>query len=168
MIRNIKITHLLPASPVIRSSGKREYIQDLIKVLESSLIGASSSSIVVDEDDGVAASGTLTCTSVIATDACSVAGVTFTAVANGATPTDVQFKIGTSDATCAANLAAAITAKLPNVVVATSALGVVTVTAAVKGLIGNQIPLTTSDSTIVVSGALLTGGTENTKTTYSF
>lgn len=111
----------------------------------------------------VKASGTLTLTSVVATDACSVNGMTYTFQA--AAPTSYgQVQVGGTDAASATNLAAAINAYETRVgnsyeVVATADSTVVTVTARAEGTAGNAITLTTSDGTIVVSGATLSGGT---------
>ncbi len=67
-----------------------------------------------------------------------------------------------SNTTTATNLAAAInasaTALIAGYVTATSALAVVTITSAFYGLSGNQVTLASSGSTLVVSGARLSGG----------
>ncbi len=126
---------------------------------------------VVDDGNGVAASGTLTLSSVVATNACTVGGVTFTAVASGATGN--QFNVGANDTATAVNLAAAINASVSagvlSVVTATSAAAVVTVSAAVTGPIGNNVPLV-GGTNITASGAKLTGGlipTNPASSTYS-
>lgn len=116
------------------------------------------------QDEQVRASGTLTLTAVIATDAIAINGVTFTAVASGATGN--QFNVGADDAATAVNLAAAInasaTAKVSGYVTASAALTVVTVQAVAYGLAGNMFTLTSADATIVASGSgFLTGGAED-------
>ncbi len=117
------------------------------------------------QENEVQASGSFILDTVIATDAVKVNGVTFTAVASGATGN--QFNVGLSDVLTAANLAGAInasvTALVSGYVTATSAAGltttgVTTVTSAFYGLAGNQTLIESLDSTIVASGALLTGG----------
>lgn len=117
----------------------------------------------------VAASGTLTSTNAIATDAISINGVTFTCVASGATGN--QWNLGADDTADCVNLAAAINASASALVsehvTATSSSNVVTITAKVPGASGNAITLSSADATIVASGARLTGGTE-TLTTLSF
>lgn len=116
----------------------------------------------------VKATGTLTLTSVVATNTFAINGVTFTAVASGATGN--QFNVGVSDTLTAVNAAAAINASASALVsgnagvVATSALGVVTVTAKVPGVTGNAITLT-GGTNIAASGARLTGGSDGTVTT---
>lgn len=89
----------------------------------------------------VKASGTITTASTgsTATQTMTIAGVTLTAVASGAT--NNQFNVSTTPGTQATNIAAAINASttLAGRVTATAALGVVTVTAEVPGLIGNGL-----------------------------
>lgn len=111
------------------------------------------------------ASGTFILNTVIATDAISINGVTFTCVASGAGAN--QFNVGASDVLTAANLAAAInasvTALVAGYVTATSAAGltttgVVTVKSTNYGVQGNQTLIASADATIVASGTHLTGG----------
>jgi hypothetical protein len=112
------------------------------------------------QGNSVQASATLTCVSAVATDTVVVNGVTFTCVNSGATGN--QFNVGASDTECAANIAAAInasvTALVSGYVSATSALGVVTVSAIVYGLSGNLYTLTTTGGHIAASSAKLVGG----------
>lgn len=107
----------------------------------------------------VAASGTFTLTSAIATDAITIGTVTMTATSTPTLGTHWEID-GASDTLDAASLAAAINANttLSKVVVATSLAAVVTVTALQKGVVGNQIPISSADATIVASGAFLTAG----------
>lgn len=116
----------------------------------------------------VQASGTLTMNTVVNGNTCAVAGVTFTSVASN--PTSVQFVTGGTNAATATNLAAAINANTTTnkVVTATASGAVVTVTAQVPGTEGNLIALATGGATIAISGALLTGGSDGTKASYSF
>ena len=108
----------------------------------------------------VAASATWTLVSVIATDACTVCGVTFTFTSTPSAETDVEAD-GASDTLDALALATAVNAHstVGSQVVATSALGVVTITSLVKGVIGNAIEISDADTTITTSSATLTGGT---------
>ncbi len=118
---------------------------------------------IVDVQTGsaapVAASGTLTLVSAIATDAVTVGSVTFTATS---TPTlSTHFEIdGADDTADAASLAAAINAHatVSQIVTASSLLGVVTITAKQKGVVGNFIPLSSADATITASAAFLASG----------
>lgn len=109
----------------------------------------------------VAATGTVTFSSVVATDTVTINGVVFT---GNASPSANQFKTGSGDTVAAASLAAAINASATgnavNVVTATSAAAVVTVTAIAPGNSGNLCTLAISAHGSV-SGANLTGGTQN-------
>lgn len=114
----------------------------------------------------VAATGTVTITAgITAAQTVTIGGVTFTAVASGATGD--QFNIGASETEAAANLAAAINASrtasartypVAGDVVATSAAGVVNVTAKVAGAAGNALTLAASGANVSVSAGTLTGG----------
>ena len=107
----------------------------------------------------VAASGTFTLTSAIATDAITIGKTTLTA---SSTPSgEDQWEIdGASDTLDAASLAACINANtvLNKIVIATSAAAVVTVTAHQKGILGNYINISSADSTIVASATYLADG----------
>lgn len=131
----------------------------------SALPGAS----VVFEMGMAKATGTYTFVSVVDTDAFAINGVTFTAVASGATGN--QFNVGGSDTLTAAAAVAAINASASALVsgdagvVATNLLGVITLTARTAGVTGNAITITSADATITPSGARLTGGSDGTATT---
>ncbi len=131
-------------------------LKDFIKKITSGMAPA----VVRTENNAVKASGTLVGTSVIATDAVAINGLTLTAVSSGATA--VQFNIGGSDTETMANLASAINANTSlNGIVTASANGTtVTVSAARPGKIGNAITLTSADATIVASAAKLADGTD--------
>lgn len=90
-------------------------------------------------------------------ETCIIAGVTFTAKSTGASVN--EFNVSATAATQASNMAAAFNAStnLAGIVVASAALGVVTLTAVVPGLIGNG--LVASDAlanvvTVSFAGAL--------------
>lgn len=160
------------------TSSKYATVQALSQLLQrlnsGGLKGATSSrpSVVVSLPGvAVQASGTFTLTSVVATDAISINGVTFTAVASGATGN--QFNVGASDTETATNLAAAInasvTALVAGYVTASSLNTVVTVTAVLPGITGNAMTIASADGTIVASGARLTAGAADAnEKTYSF
>jgi hypothetical protein len=139
----------------------------IVNYLMSLLTRARNGKYTLQFQNGNAASstGTLTLTSVVATNTCSINGITFTAIASGATGN--QFNVGGTDTITATNLAAVIsasvTAGVTGIVVATSALGVVTVSAALAGAHGNGYTITGSTN-IVASGARLTGGVVDTAT----
>lgn len=145
--------------------GIAQRLADYVTRVMSGNEGAMSSSLPPSlafsvQENEVQASGTFILTSVIATDAVIVNGVTFTAVASGATGN--QFNIGEDDEETAVNLAAAIsgsvTALVAGYVSATSVDETVTVTSDFYGLSGNQCTIESSDGTIVASGARLTAG----------
>jgi hypothetical protein len=106
------------------------------------------------------ASGTFTFVSVIATDAFTIAGVTFTFTSTPTLETDVEVD-GATDALDAAAAAAAINAHstISKIVKATRVNNVVTVTCRVPGVIGNFIAISDADTTITTSAAYLSGGT---------
>lgn len=109
----------------------------------------------------VAASATFTLVSVVATDACTIGNVTFTFTSTPSLVTDVEVD-GADDAADALALAAAINAHptVSQIVTASAASNVVTVTANVKGVVGNFIPISDADTTITTSGSgFLSGGT---------
>ena len=115
----------------------------------------------------VAAFGTVTCATAIATNTVTVNGLVYTAVA-GAKADNTEFSIDTSDTATATDLADSITNDVragitePTLdVTATSSVDEVTITCTTAGEVGNTIDLSSSDGgTLAVSGALLAGGTE--------
>lgn len=112
----------------------------------------------------IQASGTITQTSTGAANdqTCTIAGVTWTAKTS-ATPLAAEWTRNNNTTTSATNLAAAINAYVAftGIVTATSALGVVTVTAAKAGLMGNGLVMANVDlaNTTIVSFAGGTAGT---------
>lgn len=131
--------------------------QKLMKYIRGLMGGAKSAKVRVGVN-AVKASQTLTLASVVATNAVTVAGQVFTAVASGAT--SVQFNVGADDTESAANLAAAINANttVNPWVSATSSAAVVTVSAVYPGLLGNAIS-TLSGTNITAGAVRLAGGT---------
>ena len=113
---------------------------------------------------------TLTYANITANDTVVIAGITLTAVTG--TPSGyTQFKKETDATKTAANLAAAINGltTLNIYVSATSALGVVTVTANQAGVVGNLITLVGSTGIVAGAAALAagTGGAVSAPKTYS-
>lgn len=115
----------------------------------------------------VQATGTVTFSSLANNDTVTVNGRIYTAKTSGATGLQ-QFNLGADDTAAAVNFAAAVNAdtstKITDVVTATSALGVTTITCVVPGNIGNACSLAISAHGSV-SGANLTGGTEDAPVT---
>lgn len=148
-----------------------DFITSLSTGTERGPVGAAPSIAISIEGQAVAASGEFALDTVIATDAISINGVSFTCVASGATGN--QFNVGADDEETAVNLAAAInasvTALVTGVVTAEADGTDVIVTAVQKGLGGNAITIASADATIVASGARLTGGAADaTAITLSF
>ncbi len=145
----------------------------LANLMKAVACGQLRSTILVQTASAspVAASGTFTLVSAIATDAITIGTVTLTA---SSTPGADEWEIdGASDALDAASLAAAINAHsvLSKIVKATVASNVVTVTALAKGVVGNQIPISSADATITASGTFLedgAGGVDEDGTSYAF
>jgi len=110
--------------------------------------------------DPVAASGTFTLASVVEDDAITIGTVTLTA--KDSPSGENQFQTGGEDDTAdAVVVAAAINdhSTLSQIVTATSAAAVVTVTSKIKGVIGNQLAISETGDTITASGSFLSGGT---------
>jgi phage tail sheath gpL-like len=130
---------------------------NLLKGLASGTVDGSVD-VHYSATDGVAASGTITLVS-CATDTVTIGGITFTG--SGSPTGDLQFETDGDDTADAAALCAKINAHptLSKVVVATSAVNVVTVTCVVKGVVGNFITLAETGTTITISAGALAGGT---------
>lgn len=115
------------------------------------------------------ASGTVTLSSMVATDTVTINGVVFTCETSGATGN--QFNVGGTDTITAYNLAAAInasvTANVTNVVTAAAVGAVVTVTAVQPGLAGNLNTLAISAHGSV-SAAALAGGTDGSQVAVAY
>lgn len=143
------------------ASQSSENMNRLINLLSGLSCGALLGNVYVSGSSTattVRASGTITLVS-CATDTVTVGKTTFTGTG---TPTlSTHFETDGTDTADAAALAAAINAHADTskVVYATSALGVVTVTALVHGTIGNHIVLSETGSTMTCTGSgYLTGG----------
>lgn len=82
-----------------------------------------------------------------------VANSTLTAKTSGAVPANGEFNISGTVATQAANIALAINsvAALSSIVTATSALGVVTITAVVPGVMGNGLQISENLSNVTAT-----------------
>lgn len=136
-------------------------INNVCHFLQSSAGGAFQYSVDLNSSatTPVAASGTFTLTSAIATDAITIGKTTLTASSTPAN--ENQWEIdGASDTLDAASLAACINAHsvLSTIVLASSATNVVTVTAHQKGILGNYINISSADATIVASATYLASG----------
>jgi phage tail sheath gpL-like len=143
---------------LIAQAGDRVQAGKLLMNYVRSLLGGARSGKVITSLNAVKATGTITLSSHVNTNTVTVNGIVFTCVSSGATGN--QYNVGADDTETATNLAAALNANatLDGMVVATSALGVVTLTATVPGEIGNALTLAISANGSV-SGARMTGGT---------
>lgn len=154
-----------------KSGQSRANLIRIRNLIEGLMSGANIGTVQVSgsTSDPVAAAATATITyaSIANTDTIVILGVTLTCVTG--TPTTDQFKKQTDATVTAANLVTAINANttLAKYVVATSSLGVVTITAKQKGSAANYW----KDITATGSGIALvqwtggTGGAEGTAET---
>lgn len=131
-------------------------LKDYFKAITSGIHPAA----VQTRTNMVYASGTITFSSIADADTVTVSSIVFTAKTSGATG-PLQFNIGASDTAAAANAVVAINAQAVTSlqVVASSALGVVTITAYLPGAMGNAIPIAISAHGSVSGSGILTSGT---------
>lgn len=160
---NVNLLIALPtalASPIATGASQQtaRQISSLFNAAPQGVIGAMT---VRTGNAAVAATGTVTYESATGTLTTTINGVGVTADA------------GVDDTASAVAMAAAINASgnalVNKHVTATSAAGVVTITAIVPGYAGNAVTLAASagGGTATASGARLTGGTETVET-FSF
>lgn len=137
-------------------------IADIVNHLNSLASGNEKGTVYAQSGTAnpVAASATFTVVSAVATDAVTIGTIVMTATS---TPTtDLHWEIdGADDDADAASLCAAINANptLTQIVTATVADNVVTVTAKQRGVVGNAINFSSADATITASTTHLAGGT---------
>jgi hypothetical protein len=152
------------------------FIEGLISGTESAQgVGQPPSILIKIQGNQTQATGTLTFSAVsTANDTFLINGVTFTAVASGATGN--QWNVSTTATLQAAAFAAGVNGSVSGLVagqvIATSVLGVVTIASAYYGIEGNQTTIakgTDTGSVMTVSGARLTGGANDaTQQTLNF
>lgn len=148
--------------------GQCRALAGLFKKIESGEFAVGATSFGVQTSSGVVARATQTLTltygSISNNDTLVIAGVTLTCVTG--TPAGPQFKKQTDATVTAANLVALINslATVSIYFYATSALGVVTITAQAPGKVGNFLTAVGSTG-IVVGAATLSGGTGGCETT---
>jgi len=156
--------------PGVNNNGRsKPFAQKLINFLRGMQSGARSAILYSGvansgAGDALGASQSLTFSgAATAGDTVTINGVVLTAVSNASTPSNNQWRVGTSAATAAANLIAAINASTSNdlsgAVYSSSLLGVATVICNMPGVLGNTIPLSETSSAITLGGATLSGGT---------
>ncbi len=110
------------------------------------------------------ATGTATCTSVVAADTITINGIVYTAV-TGVKPDNTKFSVDTGDNETATDLADSIKNDVRvgidevDIDVNASVISnIVTITSKAGGVSGNNITLAQTGGTIALSGAALTGG----------
>jgi hypothetical protein len=144
-------------------NGAQLNVRKLIEQLEGGLNGAHTVRTVTIRDSAVSGTATITLASCTAGQGVRVSGLPFIAVSGTPVVANREFKVGVSDTADALSLVAALagnstTAKL---VTATSALGVVTLTA-VPGATGNAI--TVEAIGVPASATITLNNTVSTKT----
>lgn len=160
-------------------AGKRplENLQLFARFLNGVANGSRPSTTVDIQGDGqstsgVRASGTFTVAAgnLSVADTLTVQGTALTAIANGGTPTSVQFAVGAASTGVSAakqtaiNIAAAINAnttinKFVSAAATGTTTGIVTITSLDWGALSNAITLAKSAANGTLSAATLAGGT---------
>ena len=155
-------TEKVDTTTFLKAGQNSENLKRISSYINQIAYGTKAASVDISDSSSapVAASGTFTLGSAIATDAVTIGQETFTA---SSTPSgENEWEIdGADDTADAASLAAAINAHstIGEQITATSALGVVTITATAKGSWANQVPFSSADATITASASFLAGGT---------
>jgi phage tail sheath gpL-like len=170
---NVLLTSENALTPAITGTDARDKAINLSTAIKAMASGVKNGSMIV-QLDGAKATGTLTIdySKIAADDNVKIGATTFTCKASGANGTTEFNKVTNATAT-AASLVTAINANTTTstYLVATSALGVVTLLCKQPGLIGNAIGLIVTENTgssIVPSAANLASGTNGTVSTLSF
>lgn len=157
-------------SSVLLGSESHVTANKLIDVLAAMAGGAKAASLSVAVAGVTAATDTVTFSAAAtANDTVIVNGITFTAISG--VPAAHQFDIGLDESDSAESLAASINADPLTLVVASAALGVVTLTAVQAGVMGNAITVAEGvdfGGVISVATPRLAGGVDATPTVYSF
>ncbi len=151
-------TQGLPANTVISDRNTTlKNIKNLYKALSAGAL--ASPSVLIARVAPVYASGTITLSS---------ASGTLTATINGVSVTSSGAGTDTADAVAmAVAINASADALISGLVTATSALGVVTITAVNPGKSGNAITTAGSGTGVTADQARLVGGTNGTQTSFT-
>lgn len=148
------------------STKPRDAMVRMARFMDAVSIGNRQAKITatVNTGDAVAATGTITLSSFIATDTLTVGAQVFTCMSSGATGTN-EFNVGASDTATAANAVAVINAHpdLKSFILASSSGAIITITCLLTGQVGNSVALAAS-ANATVSGAHLSGGADPTTT----
>lgn len=174
ILTNIQIKHNREVMQTIKDkllkpiSKPREQAVDLRNFFNA-LAGGDRDALLtvqVNSGDAVAAHGTVTFASFVATNTFTIANQVFTAETSGATGQN-QFNIGGSDTLSAAAAVVVINSNthINQFVVASSSGAVITVTCLVPGEIGNYIALAISAHGSVSAATLASGANATTYST---
>lgn len=140
----------------------------LVDFMKKTCSGAHPSAVQT-KIGGVKATGTVTLSAFANADTFTINGVVFTG--KTAAPGANEFLLGADDTSAAAAAVIVINANttLDGMVIATSALGVITLTALVPGELGNAVTLAISAHGSVSGSGRMTGGTNgDQETTHYF
>lgn len=147
-------------NPLHNNPGRGVIADRFIELGKQLAAGMLDQTTLTFDDTPVAATGTWTTASGSGSQTCTINGVVFTSV------------WATSDTVAAAAMAALINASVSalvaGLVIATAALGVVTITTARLGVFGNAVTIAASGTGATASGARLTGGSQGTTTAMIF
>jgi phage tail sheath gpL-like len=149
---------------LVTAKSKRSMMKRMSQLIRAFIAGVFRGNVTLQVSSAAAvrASQTVTCveeSAVNGTDEISIGSVTLAVEA--APANENQFAKGSGNPAFAAALAAAINGHsvLGQLVLATVATNVVTITAILPGLIGNQIALSETGDGMTLGGAALAGGT---------
>lgn len=146
-------------------AGSNNSLDRLARYVDGLAVGGFYYSTVTEQVGAIQATATLTVTSTGPTnnETALVANVTITAKTSGANPVNGEFNINASATIVATGIALAINSvpALAGIVTATSALGVVTITAVRAGVSGNGLQI--SEALTNVAAAAFAGGTNGTQ-----
>lgn len=169
-IANPNIDSATVTRDYLRKSRHQELnvLLDYIRAINSGTAHGSGSVVKASNlNTQTQASATVTNASVSNNDTVTIGNIVYTAKTSG--PTGNQWLVGVSDTADAAALVAVLNANtsLSPYIVATSALGVVTLTSVALGALGNLLALTSSNNTrLAVVG--FASGVDATISTYNF
>jgi len=163
----VRIIHSVPDSATTMQAkldidtNATSYSEQAVEALFTSIVDGNQTSYTKVATGVVQATATMTSTgSAVDSETALVANTTLTAKTSGAVPANGEFNISATPTTQAANIALAINsvAALSGVVTATSALGVVTITAVVPGKMGNGLQI--SEGLTNVTATAFSGGSD--------